>query len=135
MLLTIEKFFLLKYLNKSHFFSRIYVLLAVVVSFIVFNIPTLDEAFKYIGGLFGAGGIPFSSAETLYHLRNYAVLLILAIVGATPIVKKVAAKFSESKKLGKVAGVLEIVMIVSLLAVITAFLVDSSSNPFLYFRF
>ena len=134
-LLTIEKFFLLKYLNKSHFFSRIYVLLAVVVSFIVFNIPTLDEAFKYIGGLFGAGGIPFSSAETLYHLRNYAVLLILAIVGATPVVKKLATKFSESKKLGKLAGVLEIVMIVSLLAVITAFLVDSSSNPFLYFRF
>ena len=134
-LLTIEKFFLLKYLNKSHFFSRIYVLLAVVVSFIVFNIPTLDEAFKYIGGLFGAGGIPLSSAETLYHLRNYAVLLILAIVGATPVVKKLATKFSESKKLGKVAGVLEIVMIVSLLAVITAFLVDSSSNPFLYFRF
>jgi alginate O-acetyltransferase complex protein AlgI len=134
-LLTIEKFFLLKYLNKSRVLNRVYVLLAVVVSFIVFNIETLPEAFKYIGGLFGAGGISFSSPETLYHLRNYAVLLIFAIVGSTPIVKKLATKFSESKVLGKVSNVIEPIMLVVLLAVITAFLVDSSSNPFLYFRF
>ena len=134
-LLTVEKFFLLKHLNKSHVLSRVYVLLAIVVSFIVFNVSTLDEALKYIGGLFGAGGIPLSSAETIYHLRNYAVLFIIAIVGATPIVKKVAVKFSESKRFSKISSVLEIVMIISLLAVITAFLVDSSSNPFLYFRF
>ena len=134
-LLTVEKFFLLKHLNKSHVLSRVYVLLAIVVSFIVFNVPTLEEALKYIGGLFGAGGIPLSSAETIYHLRNYAVLFIIAIVGATPIVKKVAVKFSESKRFSKISSVLEIVMIISLLAVITAFLVDSSSNPFLYFRF
>ncbi len=134
-LLTIEKFFILKYLNKSHVLNRVYVLLAVVVSFIVFNIPTLNEAFAYIGGLFGAGGIPFSSAETLYHLRSYAVLFIVAIVGSTPIVKKIATKFSESKKLSVVANVLEPIMLVGLLAIITAYLVDSSSNPFLYFRF
>lgn len=134
-LLTVEKFFLLKYLNKSHILNRAYILLAVVVSFIVFNIETLPEAFQYIGGLFGAGGIPLSSAETLYHLRSYAVLFIVAIVGSTPIVKKVATKFSESKKLGIVASVIEPIMLVALLAVITAFLVDSSSNPFLYFRF
>jgi hypothetical protein len=82
-----------------------------------------------------AGGISFSSPETLYHLRNYAVLLIFAIVGSTPIVKKLATKFSESKVLGKVSNVIEPIMLVVLLAVITAFLVDSSSNPFLYFRF
>ena len=134
-LLTVEKFFLLKYLNKSRVLNRVYILLAVVVSFIVFNIPTLPEAFKYIGGLFGAGGISFSSPETLYHLRNYAVLFILAIVGSTPIIKKIATKFSESKTFGKVSNVIEPIMLVVLLAVITAFLVDSSSNPFLYFRF
>ena len=134
-LLTIEKFFLLKYLNKSRVLCRVYILLAVIVSFIVFNIETLPEAFKYIGGLFGAGNIAFSSAETLYYLRNYAILLIFAIVGSTPIVKTLATKFSESKKFGKIANVIEPIMLVALLAVITAFLVDSSSNPFLYFRF
>ena len=134
-LLVIEKFFLLKYLEKSHVLSRVYILLAVITSFIVFQIPTLGEAFTYIGGLFGAGGIPFASAETFYFLRSYAVLLILALVGSTPLIKHLATKFSISEKLGKVANVLEPVMLVVLLVVVTAFLVDSSSNPFLYFRF
>ena len=134
-LLVIEKFFLLKYLEKSHVLSRVYILFAVITSFIVFQIPTMGEAFTYIGGLFGAGGIPFASAETLYFLRNYAVLLILALVGATPLVKSLATKLSNSAKLGKVVNVLEPIMLVCLLVVVTAFLVDSSSNPFLYFRF
>ncbi len=134
-LLVIEKFFLLKYLEKSHVLSRVYILFAVITSFIVFQIPSLGEAFTYIGGLFGAGGIPFASAETLYFLRNYAVLLILALVGSTPLIKSLATKFSTSQKLGKVANVLEPLMLVCLLIVVTAFLVDSSSNPFLYFRF
>ncbi len=134
-LLVIEKFWLLKYLNKSHVLSRIYILLAVITSFIVFQIPTLGESMTYIGGLFGAGGIPFASAETFYYLRSYAVLLIAALVGATPLVKKLATKFSESKKLGKVCNIVEPVVLVGLLVVVTAFLVDSSSNPFLYFRF
>ena len=134
-LLLIEKFWLLKSLNKSVVLSRVYILLAALLSFVVFQIPTLTEAFSYIGGMFGAGGIAFSSAETLYHLKSYAVLLVMALVGATPVVKTLAIKFSESKKLGKIANVIEPVMIAVLLIVVTAFLVDSSSNPFLYFRF
>jgi alginate O-acetyltransferase complex protein AlgI len=134
-LLLIEKFWLLKALNKSVVLSRFYILLAALLSFVVFQIPTLPEAFSYIGGMFGAGGIAFSSAETLYHLKSYAVLIVMAIVGATPVVKNLAIKFSESKKLGKVANVLEPIMIAVLFVVVTAFLVDSSSNPFLYFRF
>ena len=134
-LLVIEKFWLLKYLNKSHVLSRIYILLAVITSFIVFQIPTLSESMTYIGGLFGAGGIPFTSAETWYYLRSYAVLLVAALVGATPLVKRLATKFSESKKLGKVCNIVEPVVVAALLVVVTAFLVDSSSNPFLYFRF
>jgi alginate O-acetyltransferase complex protein AlgI len=134
-LLLIEKFWLLKALNKTRVISRVYILLAALLSFVVFQIPTLSEAFSYIGGMFGAGGIAFSSAETLYHLKSYAVLLVMAIVGATPVVKTLAIKFSESKKLGKIANVLEPIMIAVLFLVVTAFLVDSSSNPFLYFRF
>ena len=134
-LLLIEKFWTLKFLNKSRVISRVYILLAALLSFVVFQIPTLGEAFSYIGGMFGAGGIAFSSAETLYHLKSYAVLLIMAAVGATPVVKTLATKFSESKKLGKIANVLEPIMIAVLFLVVTAFLVDSSSNPFLYFRF
>jgi len=134
-LLVIEKFWTYKFFNKSKVIGRVYILFAALISFMVFQLPTMGEAFTFIGGLFGAGGIPFASAETLYYLRNYAVLLILAIVGSTPVVKILATKFSESKKLGKLSNVLEPIVLVALFAVVTAFLVDSSSNPFLYFRF
>ena len=134
-LLVIEKFWTYKFFNKSRVIGRVYILFAGLISFMVFQLPTMGEAFSFIGGLFGAGGIPFASAETLYNIGNYGILLILAIVGSTPVVKTLATKFSESERFGKIANVLEPVMLVALLAVVTAFLVDSSSNPFLYFRF
>ena len=134
-LLVVEKFWLLKYLEKSKVLSRIYILFAAMISFMVFNINTLGEAFTYIGGLFGAGGISFASAETLYYLRNYAVLLIFAIVGATPVIKNLAIKLANSPKTSKIVSIIEPIVLIALLIVVTAFLVDSSSNPFLYFRF
>ena len=100
-----------------------------------FNIDGLGEAFSYIGGLFGAGGIPFINAKTIYYLRSYTVLLIMAIVGATPLVKTVAVKLSTGEKTRKVMSFVEPVVLVALIVAVAAFLVDSSSNPFLYFRF
>ena len=134
-LLVIEKFWLLKYLEKSRVIGRVYILFAAMISFMVFNIDGLGEAFSYVGGLFGAGGVPFINAETVYYLRSYAVLLIAAVVGATPLVKNVAIKLSEGEKTRKVMSVAEPCVLIILLVVVTAFLVDSSSNPFLYFRF
>ena len=134
-LLVIEKFFLLKFLEKSHVLSRIYILLAAMISFMVFNIDGLGEAFTYVGGLFGVGTTSFVNATTLYYLRSYAVLLIAAIVGATPLVKNVALKLSAGEKTKTVMSFVEPIFLVVLLTVVAAFLVDSSSNPFLYFRF
>ena len=127
-LLLIEKSFLLKYLNKSKVWSRCYLLMMVVISFVIFNATDLKEAFSYIGGMFGAGGVPLLSAEALFHLRNYAVIFVIAIIGATPLPKLAVNKC-------KAVQYLEPVVLLALLAVVTAYLVDGSFNPFLYFRF
>ena len=134
-LLVVEKLWLLKYLERSRVLCRVYIMFAVMISFMVFNINGLGEAMSYIGGLFGAGGISFANAETWYYLRSYGVLLAAAAVGSTPIVKKLAVKLSTGEKTRKVMSFVEPVVLVALLVVVTAFLVDSSSNPFLYFRF
>ena len=127
-LLLIEKSFLLKHLNKTKVWSRSYLLLMVVISFVIFNATDLKEAFSYIGGMFGAGGVPLLSAEALFHLRNYAVIFVIAIIGATPLPKLAVNKC-------KAVQYLEPVVLLALLAVVTAYLVDGSFNPFLYFRF
>ena len=108
-----------------------YVLLLVMLSFVLFNAESFSQAGADIAGLFGFGGVPLVSAPALYYLKSYALLFLLGIVGTTPVVKQCAAKIGNSK-----AGtVLEPLLLVFLLLVCTAYLVDGSFSPFLYFRF
>ena len=108
-----------------------YVLLATVLGFVLFNAESVSQAGSDIAALFGFGGLPVVTAETLYYLRSYALLFVLGFVGATPVVKLAARKISVTK-----AGpVLELLTLVVLLLVCTGYLVDGSFSPFLYFRF
>ena len=134
-LLIAEKVFLLKYLQRSRVISRVYTLVAVGISFVIFNATDMKEAFSYIGGMFGAGDIPLVSQEFFYYLKSFAVTLVLGIIGATPVAKRAVQKAFDNNKLSKFIWVLEPVGLVVIMAVMTAYLVDGSFNPFLYFRF
>lgn len=127
-LLVIEKVLFLKWLNSSKIISRIYVLLLVIISFVIFNAVSVNEAFEYIGAMFGIGNYPLISQEAIFYLKDYCFVLILAIIGATPIPKMLALKLKATEWLEPIA-------LVALLAISTAYLVDGSFNPFLYFRF
>lgn len=127
-LLVVEKVLLLKWLKKSRVISRIYVLFFVVISFVIFNAVSVKEAFDYIGAMFGAGSYPLISSEAIFYLKDYCFVLILALIGATPIPKNLASKLKATQWL-------EPIVLVALLAISTAYLVDGSFNPFLYFRF
>ena len=134
-LLIIEKSFLLKYLNKTRVLKHIYVLFFVIVSFVIFDSASLGEAFKTVTSMLGAGGLPLVSQEALFYLKSFGTILIVAIVGSTPLPKKVVALVGKSAIGEKVVSLGEIVMLMGLLALCTAFLIDGSFNPFLYFRF
>ena len=127
-LLLIEKLFLLKCLEKAKIVSHFYVLFFVVISFVIFNATSLFELGRDFQGMFGMRGFPIVTAETLYYLRSYAVVFVIAILGATPIPKKIVSKI-------KAVQILEPVLLLLLMVVVTAYLVDGSFNPFLYFRF
>ena len=85
--------------------------------------------------MFGAGDIPLATGEILYHIRSYAVIFIIAFVGATPIVRSTAIKLSASEKTGRIINIIEPVFLAALFLVVAAYLVDGSFSPFLYFRF
>ena len=108
-----------------------YVLLAVVLSFVLFNADTLGQAGGDFAALFGCGGLPLFSAETGYYLRSYAPLLIASCVGATPLIQRMARKLEGNR----LVQTLEPVLWLGLLLICTAYLVDGSFSPFLYFRF
>lgn len=134
-LLMLEKLFLLKITEKLKGINHIYVLLLVIISFVIFDSLTMNRATNVIGEMFFMKGLPLTTQESVYLLRSYAVIIITGIIGATPIPKKLVLKLREIKAGAIVTDVAEPFLLVSLLAVVTAFLVDGSFNPFLYFRF
>lgn len=134
--LLVEKYALSPWLECSKGFSVLrhgYVLLVTVIGFVIFDAQSVTDAGTTMLALFGGGVWHFSSVATHYYLRSYAITLIIAIIGATPAplqlykcVKKKASQIIEPIT----AGYLCIVLLLC-----TAYLVDGSFNPFLYFRF
>ena len=134
-LLMAEKFFLLPALKKGRVLPHVYVLLAVALGFVLFDAASLKDALHQLGTLFGAGTASGLGTEALYMLRSYGVVLALAALGATPLPAMLWKKVQEAKSLAPVLTVAEPLCTFALLALCTAFLVDGSFNPFLYFRF
>ena len=131
-LLIVEKLFLKKRLEKfPAFFQHIYVLFFVLISFVIFNADTFTMAKNDLSIMFGLGGLPLISDDTVYNLSSYAVLLVLAFIGATPLCKNL---FKKTEK-NAVVQVIEVLGVGVILILSTAYLVDGSFNPFLYFRF
>ncbi len=114
--------------------NHFYLILVVLVGFVIFNADGMSGAIADIKGMF-TPAYPICTDITLYYLRSYAVLLVIGIIGSTPIVKNTAIKLSETKAGAKITAALEPIIIVVLLVSVTAYLIDGSYNPFLYFRF
>ena len=132
-LLILEKLVLLRFLEKHRIFGHVYLLLAVVFGFVLFDASTISGAWDCIRGMLGLGGLPIASAEEVYLLKSNALLLILAALGATPLPKRIAKALEA--RCPKAAALLHPAALCALLLICTAYLVDGSYNPFLYFRF
>ena len=133
--LTAEKLWYGQALAQTRFLKHLYVLLLIAVSFVIFDAASVSDAFRTIGSLFGLGGLPRSDALARYYFDSYSGVFLVAIVGATPLPAKIVRQFSEDGPGKKIMSVVEPVVLLGLLAVVTAYLVDGSFNPFLYFRF
>ena len=133
--LTIEKFFLTDFLKKNKVISYIYTFFLVAISFVLFSAGDMKQAVSYIGGLFGAGNTPLVSNEFLYYFKSFGTVILIGIIGATPLPKKIIEKLSINDGFEKAWEIIEIPLLVALLIVSTAYLADGSFNPFLYFRF
>ena len=135
LLLLAEKQTLLPVLDRHRALGHVYVLFFVTLGFVLFDAGSLSEAGKAMQSLFGLAGLPLTTAEGLYRLRSFAAVLPIAAVGATPLPALAVKKLSASVTGSRIVAVAEPLLLTALLALCTAFLVDGSFNPFLYFRF
>lgn len=134
-LLIMEKYFIGKILSRIGGFRYVYTLFFLGTSFVIFGAENVGEIGEYFGNMFGFGGLPFISAQTLYYFRSYMILLVVSIIGATPLIVRLAARISKKKAGSVFLNVMEPVVLIVLLLVVTAYMVDGSYSPFLYFRF
>lgn len=142
-LLLIEKAFLKKWLEKlPTIFSRIYTLFFILISWVIFDAGmeggitgNLTVAMNRVKVMLGLGGVPTITQETLYYLKSYAVIFIIGFIGATPFMKNIVLKLKEKTFARNVINLLTPITCVVLLLVVTAFLIDGSFSPFIYFSF
>ena len=134
-LLLIEKSIPKKIKEKAPaVISHIYLIFAVLIGFVIFNSNGVKGIINDFKGMF-TSAYPLCTETTLYYLRSYAVLFVIGIIGATPAVKIAAEKLDSTKTGGKLCNILQPVAVLTLLVAVTAYLIDGSYNPFLYFRF
>ena len=135
-ILIIEKYFLNKVLEKLPKVIRIiYTLFIVMISFIIFSSDNLSSAFTVIKGLFSFNSLSLYNSFILYYIRSYLVILIIGIILSTSLIKNVIFKLRNKKFLNNIINIIEVIVILLILLIVTSMLIDSSYNPFLYFRF
>jgi alginate O-acetyltransferase complex protein AlgI len=135
-LLLLEKFVLGRLLERlPSLLVHAYVMLCVIFSWVFFDAPDLSTAAARFSGLLALDGRPLGGAESLYYLRSYAVPLLVAAIGCTQLPARLMARVNSKPASERLLCFLEPLAIGLLLLVITAYLVDGSFNPFIYFRF
>ena len=129
-LLMVEKAFLLSLLKKAPAaLGHIYTLFLVLISWALFANEDISRAFGYIGAMFGGGNGLWDSAS-LYRLVSYLPLLLILVLASLPLGKKLWLRLKPSHRWGAAMALCFLGLLLS-----TAYLVDASYNPFLYFRF
>ena len=129
-LLLFEKFWFSRVLDKApRWVSHIYGLFIILVGWAIFAVEDLGALGAYLKAMFGFGAGLYD-ASFLYYLRNYLPILLIAAVASTPLVRNLWSRLS-----GKARRVALPLLLCAGLVLATAYLVDGTYNPFLYFRF
>lgn len=129
--LIIEKLWLLKALDRApNFIGHIYTMIVAICGWVLFQLDSLAEVSSYYKSMFGFAEGGFFTSTDAYYLEAFAVMLIVCVIASTPLLKNLFNRLPE-----KVRSVAAPVLVVAGLLIPTAYLVDSSYNPFLYFRF
>ena len=123
-LLTVEKVFLLKRLEKHPLIARIYTILGFVIGWAIFYITDLKVLGVFIKTLFSFT----PDARFGYYFGSYIVSIVIGILCSTSLTTKFYNKFKDNNYV-----MLPLLFVIFILSV--AYLVDSTYNPFIYFRF
>ena len=133
LLLILEKLVLSRWLSRlPRWFGHLYTMLLVMISWVVFSMDDLPSAASCLASLTGTHG--WWDESGLYLLRNCGVLFLVLALASTPLPAHLWNRLTSGK--GSLRrSLLQSAAIFASLVLVTANLVSTSYNPFLYFRF
>jgi alginate O-acetyltransferase complex protein AlgI len=159
-LLVLEQLFLGRILKKlPAAVGHIYTLFMVNLGWVIFAYDSLGDIGTALGNMFGANGLSLTNNLTVYTVLSYGVFLVIAIIGATPapsrigtwIIDRIEGVYVSVNDMGEAvkerlterehrvrfaaAAVFEMLFLLGIFVLSTAFLASEAFNPFLYFRF
>ena len=127
--LILEKYVLRDVLKKiPAAIKHLYTIIVVFVGWGIFAVDALGLCGGYLSACFGGGAL-WHPAD-LYYLKSYALTFLLLILASGPWAKDAWHRLSQ-----RAQQVLTPILMGASLIIATAYLVDGSYNPFLYFRF
>ncbi len=134
--IVMERAFLLRVLEKiPQFISRIYTNILMFIGLLFLAYDNIEPCAQFVLKAFGVNVNSFTDETFIYYFMSSLVLIIISIIGATPLVKNTVLKIQKGRENSAVINVFSILIIFSLLFLCTIFLVSETFNPFLYFRF
>ncbi len=134
-LLIMEKFVFNKIIDKVPKFGRyLLTMFLVMISFVIFNGTDMGVLVSDLKGLFGIN-VKFIDEVSVFYLKDNLVLLIVCIISMLPWGKDIYLKLNKTNFGNKLMLFLDIVLVLLLLVINTAFLISDNVNPFIYFRF
>lgn len=121
-------------LIKNPIIGHLYTTILVIISFVIFSAVDLSNLGYNLNMMFNFAEVELYNKESLYYLKSYFIIIVISIIASTNLCVLTYEKIKD-KKIYNVISYLEIIWYLGLFIVVTAFLVDASFNPFLYFRF
>lgn len=131
-LIIIEKYVLLRYLEKRRaWISHVYFLIVIFFGWLLFAFEDVAQGAAFAKIAIGLHEGTFLNERTLYLLCTNLPLLCMAMLAATPLIKRIALSYREKG----IFPYLIPFVILGLFLICTASICADSYNPFLYFRF
>lgn len=136
-LLALEKFIWGKGLAKlPKFIQHLYAIIIVVFGFVIFTFDDMNLLKNYLSSMFGMAGNTLFGFEIFWYLKNYSVVLLTACILSFPFYPWLSLKIKTLRKNTRaVISIASVLGFVALFLLSTAYLVNDTYNPFLYFRF
>ena len=131
-LLVLEKKFLLKLLSRlPAVVGWLYSTFTVLIGWTLFYFTDIGQCGNALKTMFSVSNI--GAGDVIVSLKTNVLFLIIAIVAATPLPAKLVKKTLPEDSIPAVAC--GTIFNVAALLICVSLLVNSSYNPFLYFRF